>query len=83
MGGYAFSAANLVPRAPRDEPVDIGVLPCDSSKGLLRRRLAGDWDEARRRAGAEPLPDLGAVSGEAPVGAADQLAAAGGSLWEA
>lgn len=67
MGNYAFSTIKLVPQAARGESVNIGVLLYDSSKHLLYRRLTDNWDEVRRRAGVESLPDLGAVSGEAPA----------------
>lgn len=67
MGDYTFSTIKLVPQAARGESVNIGVLIYDSSMGLLYRRLTDNWDEVRRRAGVESLPDLGAVSGEAPA----------------
>lgn len=67
MGDYTFSTIKLVARAERGESVNIGILLYDPAQKLLYRRLTDNWDEVRRRAGAGPLPDLGAVSGDVPT----------------
>lgn len=63
MGDYTFSTIKLVPRAERGESVNTGILPYDpASQKILYRGLTDNWDEVRRRAGVESLPDLGAIS---------------------
>lgn len=75
MGDYTFSTIKLVPHAARGESVNIGILLYDPAQKLLHRRLTDNWDEVRRRAGVESLPDLGAVSGDVPARVGDDYLA--------
>ena len=67
MADYTFSTIKLVPQVARGESVNIGILLYDPAQNLLYRRLTDNWDEVRRRAGIGSLPDLGAISGDAPT----------------
>lgn len=71
MGDYEFSTIKIVPHAARGESINVGVLLYDRGTRLLHRRLTGNWDEVRRRAGTESLPDLGAAAEPGPSRAGD------------
>lgn len=75
MGDYTFSTIKIVPHAARGESVNMGILLYDPAQKLLHRRLTDNWDEVRRRAGVESLPDLGAVSGDVPARVGDDYLA--------
>ena len=71
MGDYEFSTIKLVPQVARGESINIGILLYDQDTNLLHRRLTDNWDEVRRRAGVESLPDLGPAAGTEPAKVGD------------
>lgn len=71
MGDYEFSTVKIVPHAARGESINVGILLYDRGTRLLHRRLTDNWDEVRRRAGVESLPDLGAAAESEPARVGD------------